>query len=70
MKNGVIDANMSRDLHHIVKIVDNRELRMDSTNWLALCRECHQEIEGNTEVGFQIKQWSLANYNEVIDGRS
>jgi len=65
-----MSANPSRDLHHIVKIVDNRDMKMDSNNWLALCRDCHQEIEGNTSVGYNVKQWSLSNYNEVINDRT
>jgi hypothetical protein len=70
MRFGVMSANPSRDMHHIVKIVDNRDMKMDSNNWLALCRDCHQEIEGNTTIGYNVKQWSLANYNEVINDRT
>jgi hypothetical protein len=67
MNHGVIGSNPSRDMHHIVKIVDNRDLKMDSNNWLALCRDCHQEIEGDISSGMAIKKWSIEKYNEVIN---
>jgi 5-methylcytosine-specific restriction endonuclease McrA len=59
---GVQDAQPSRDMHHIVAIRDNPQQRMARSNWLALCREHHEELEGDTLLGLQVRQWSDVNY--------
>jgi 5-methylcytosine-specific restriction endonuclease McrA len=63
---GPVMASTSSSLHHIVKITDNPQLRMDRGNWLAVCEPCHKEIEGDILGGRQIRQWSDDNYDRAL----
>lgn len=65
---GILNSAASEEMHHIESIVDSPNKRMDSSNWLALCRSCHQELEGDVMSGMQIKRWSDQHYVEVING--
>lgn len=40
----------SQEVHHIVKVQSNPNLAFDPANLMALCKECHLEIE-NRENG-------------------
>lgn len=40
----------SQEVHHVVKVRSNPNLAFDPANLMALCRECHLEIE-NRENG-------------------
>lgn len=40
----------SQEVHHIIKVRSNPNLAFDPANLMALCRECHLEIE-NRENG-------------------
>jgi hypothetical protein len=66
MRKGVVEANPSRDMHHIQSIADAPGRRMDWNNWLAVCRECHEELEGNPLEGMEVKNWSINNYKWVV----
>jgi hypothetical protein len=62
---GAMDAQPSRDMHHIQSIKDAPQLRMIRSNWLALCRPCHEALEGSLLDGQAVKRWSEASYNEA-----
>lgn len=69
MLSSVIESRPSVDMHHVISIQDDPSRRMDPHNWLALCRECHSEIEGDVMQGIAIRQWSDANYvNKLNEG--
>ena len=59
---GILEAQPSQDMHHIVAIGVDSAIRMKRFNWLALCRTHHEELEGNEMLGKEVKQWSEANY--------
>lgn len=40
---------------------------MNPSNWLAVCIECHDAVEGDVMQGMQIKAWSEANYVNVLN---
>lgn len=64
---GVIDANPSMHMHHITPIQESEAMRMNPSNWLAVCIECHDAVEGDVMQGMQIKAWSEANYVNVLN---
>jgi len=70
MQFGVIRANDSESMHHIYPIAEHPQMRMENSNWLALCTHCHNDIEGDILEGLKIKNWSLTNYCKElgIDG--
>jgi 5-methylcytosine-specific restriction endonuclease McrA len=63
---GVESAAPSRDMHHIVAIKKDPVLRMRRVNWLALCRDCHEAIEGDEVEGMKVKHWSGRNYERAL----
>ena len=64
---GVIAANPSEQMHHIVSIQESEAMRMNPINWLAVCLPCHDLLEGDSMAGMAVKQWSLANYETVLN---
>jgi predicted HNH restriction endonuclease len=64
---GVIEANPSEDMHHIVAIQESESMRMNPNNWLAVCNECHDILEGDAMAGMQVKAWSEQNYINVLN---
>ena len=66
MMHGPLASNTSSELHHIVKIVDNPNRRMDRNNWLAVCNSCHNAVEGDIIAGMTVRQWSDTNYDRVL----
>lgn len=68
METGVMYSKASEEMHHIVSITDNSRLRMDSSNWLALCRPCHEMLESDVFEGQKIKRWSERNYDNALNG--
>ena len=64
---GVIESKPSMHLHHITPIQESEAMRMNPSNWLAVCIECHDAIEGDVMQGMQIKAWSDANYVNVLN---
>jgi 5-methylcytosine-specific restriction endonuclease McrA len=64
---GVIAANSSEQMHHIVSIQESEAMRMNPNNWLAVCLPCHDAIEGDSVAGMAVKQWSLVNYENVLN---
>ena len=64
---GVIAANPSEQMHHIVSIQESESMRMNPDNWLAVCLPCHDAIEGDSVAGMAVKQWSLDNYEKVLN---
>jgi hypothetical protein len=64
---GVIAANPSEQMHHIVSIQESELLRMNFNNWLAVCLLCHDLLEGDSVAGMAVKQWSLTNYETVLN---
>jgi cytochrome c553 len=64
---GVIDSNPSMHMHHITPIKESEALRMNRSNWLAVCIGCHDAIEGDVMQGVQIKAWSDLNYFNVLN---
>ena len=67
-KTGVLHANASEEMHHIEAIADNPIKRMDRGNWLAVCRPCHEELEGDTISGMVVKRWSEQFYEDSLNG--
>ena len=65
---GVLSAQPSEEMHHVVSIADNPNRRMDSANWLALCRPCHELLEHDVFEGQKIKRWSECNYDNALNG--
>jgi 5-methylcytosine-specific restriction endonuclease McrA len=61
VRHGVLTANASVDLHHIVKIIDAPSQRMVRANWLAVCKDCHAKLENDAEAGQAAKAWSVAH---------
>lgn len=64
---GVIEANVSEAMHHIVSISESESMRMNPNNWLAVCAECHDILEGDAMAGMQVKAWSDRNYINVLN---
>jgi len=67
MLKGVIESNPSMHMHHITPIQESEAMRMNPNNWLAVCIECHDAIEGDVMQGMEIKAWSNANYVNVLN---
>ena len=63
---GVVGSNQSQALHHIVKISDAPKLRMNRSNWLAVCDDCHEMLELDQAKAKRVKQWSDNNYDRVL----
>lgn len=42
-------------VHHIVKVIEAQELRMEWSNLLGVCEECHGWIEDKPEIAREIK---------------
>lgn len=55
---GVVPTRAAAAVHHIVKIADNRALRLDPSNCLAVCRACHDEVENNESLAREAKSYS------------
>lgn len=66
MSMGVIGAKASMQMHHIVKITNASGLRMQRSNWLAVCDECHERLEADEAQGKAVKAWSEANYESAL----
>jgi len=41
---------------------------MERSNWLAVCRECHEDLEGDSMAGMAVKRWSEASYEPALEG--
>jgi 5-methylcytosine-specific restriction endonuclease McrA len=67
MLKGVIESNPSQHMHHIIPIAESEAMRMNPDNWLAVCIECHEAIEGDQMQGMQIKAWSDVHYINVLN---
>ena len=65
---GAVDAKPSKDMHHIHSINSAPHLRMDRSNWLAVCGPCHEAIEGRELEGMEVKAWSLRAYSKALEG--
>lgn len=63
---GPVHANTASSLHHIAKIADCPQRRMDKSNWLSVCNQCHNEVENDVLGGMAVRQWSDANYDKVL----
>jgi cytochrome c553 len=68
MTKGIMESNSSEDMHHIEAIVANPKKRMERSNWLAVCKSCHTELEGDVSAGMAVKRWSERNYEDTING--
>jgi hypothetical protein len=64
---GVTDAKPSKDMHHIHSIRSAPQLRMQRSNWIAVCGPCHEDLEGDAMEGMKVKQWSERAYNAVLE---
>lgn len=64
---GVMDAQPSQDMHHIVAICNAPNERMQRSNWLAVCRMHHEELERDEIEGLKTKRWSDENYHRLMD---
>ena len=67
---GAMDAKPSKDMHHIHSIRSAPQLRMQESNWLAVCGPCHEAVEGLPIEGQRIKAWSVRSYNAMLEGSS
>lgn len=65
---GVENAQPSEEMHHIHSIKSQPQLRMKRINWLAVCRKCHEDLEGDVMAGMQIKQQSGKHYQWLMGG--
>lgn len=45
--------------HHIIKIADAPDLRLEWTNLLSVCELCHERVEVNIELARKAKQRSV-----------
>lgn len=66
MEYGAVLANTSKHLHHIEKIAHRPDLRMERSNWLAVCIGCHETLEDDVPAARKIKEWSEANYDKAL----
>lgn len=64
---GVMEAQPSQDMHHIVAICNAPSERMQRSNWLALCRMHHEELERDEIEGLKTKRWSDENYHRSVN---
>jgi len=64
---GLLESNPSEELHHIFAIQDHPDYRMVSDNWLAVCHDCHQLLEGQSAEGLRVRRWSDKNYDNLIN---
>ncbi len=67
---GPIEANVSEHMHHIVKITDSPHLRMDWSNWLAVCQACHEQLERDQLQAMKVKAWSVQHYIDTLNGEA
>lgn len=67
---GAVDAKPSKDMHHIYAIRSSPNMRMQQSNWLAVCGPCHEAIEGLPIEGIEIKAWSVRAYDAMLEGSS
>lgn len=44
LHNGIIN-NRDLTVHHIIPITENKDLCMDGSNLITLCRQCHELVE-------------------------
>lgn len=65
---GAVDAKPSKDMHHIASIKQAPQLRMEESNWLAVCRACHEALEGKQLDGQAVKRWSEMHYEGACYG--
>ena len=71
MIGSVAESMPSEHMHHIVSINNDSGRRMDFDNWLAVCKSCHDVLEGDETAGMEIKKWSKQNYvNKLNEGLS
>lgn len=63
----VLDSNASEHLHHVIPIANDASRRMDSGNWLALCKACHELVEGDAMQGMKIRRWSDQHYENKLN---
>ncbi len=45
-------------VHHITKIRDAPELRLDRSNWLSVCSDCHEKVEKDSALARRAKRES------------
>ena len=62
-----IESNPSEQMHHVVSIAASERKRMDSNNWLAVCMQCHDRLEGNELEGMAVKRWSESHYEDKLN---
>ncbi len=65
---GVVDAQPSKDLHHVIAIRRAPHLRMEPSNWLAVCSMHHEELERDEIEGMKTKRWSESYYHAAMGG--
>jgi len=64
---GVLGAQPTQDMHHIIAIADSPQHRMARSNWLAVCRMHHEELERDELEGLATRRWSDQNYHRLMD---
>lgn len=62
----VIGAKPTIAMHHIQKISDRPDLRMDRSNWLAVCQDHHDELENDIARATEIKRWAERHYAQAL----
>lgn len=65
---GVVGANATEAMHHIIKVAVDSTQRMKRHNWLAVCEECHQALENDVDRALKVKRWSEVSYERVMAG--
>lgn len=54
---GKLPIRAAEQVHHIVKVRDAPQLRLDQDNLLAVCQECHEWAESRGPQAREIKRW-------------
>ena len=64
---GVVGSNPSEHMHHIIAITESENMRMNTSNWLAVCSACHDLLEGDSMAGFEVRKWSDLHYVDTLN---
>jgi len=63
---GALHANTAKHMHHIQRISDRPDLRMERSNWLSVCVPCHEVLEKDVIQAMAVKAWSEEHYDKTL----
>ena len=61
------------EVHHIVKLVDDFDMRLDEANLITLCKSHHERAEDGTISKDQLREWikpDIGRATEVPDAKN